>query len=324
MIKFIDLFCGMGGLRLSLPSDKTQCVFSSDINIHAQEIYEKNFGERPFGDITKIKEYDIPEHDLLIGGFPCQAFSIAGKGLGFEDTRGTLFFEIVRIIKHHMPSVVLLENVNNLLKHDAGKTFSVIKNTFHELGYQFSFSVLNAREFGLPQNRERVAMVAWKDTNKKFDFEKIQKNNCSSMRNFLSQDNHVYLNESEYTLLNKEDIKKSALGLIFCGYRNKPTRQKGLSAGGLKLSRTHRQCNRIYSIEGIHPTLSAQESSGRYFIKDDVGVRKLTKNECMKLMGFPDDFILTGSQKSINERIGNSICVPMFHSVAQQIMCQLF
>lgn len=323
MIKFIDLFCGMGGLRLSMPVNNTQCVFSSDINVHAQNIYEFNFGERPYGDITKIKTEDIPSHDLLIGGFPCQAFSIAGKKQGFEDTRGTLFFEIARIIAYHKPRVVLLENVKNLIKHDSGKTLSVILNTLTDLGYHVSVKLMNATDFGIPQNRERLAIVANREGTP-FSFDEVKKQEACSMKGFLSDKGEEYLGSQEYTLLDKADIKRSPAGLIFSGYRNKPVRKNGLSPGGLKVSRTHRQCNRIYSIEGIHPTLSAQESSGRYFVQDNYGVRKLSIEDCMKLMGYPKEFKLFGSKSAQYERIGNSICVPMFKNIAEQIMCQFF
>ena len=164
-IKFIDLFCGIGGFRIAaeeiLRSNNLvpKCVFSSDIDPQAQDTYEENFGERPFGDITKIHESDIPDHDVLFAGFPCQAFSICGNMKGFEDTRGTLFFHIARILKEKKPKAFVLENVKMLKGHDNGKTLEHILQTLEALGYNVWFQVLNALDFGLPQKRERIFTV---------------------------------------------------------------------------------------------------------------------------------------------------------------------
>lgn len=322
-IKYIDLFCGMGGLRLALPSDKTKCVFSCDINEHAQDIYELNYKERPYGDITKIKNEEIPEHDLLIGGFPCQAFSVAGLQKGFEDTRGTLFFEVARIIKYHKPKAFLLENVHNLIRHDKGKTLSVILKTLDELGYNVEYRVLSANDFGLPQSRERIAIVGVIKP-LVFDFSKIKMKKAENLECFLEEKGEKYIDPLTYTLLPKEIIKKTKKGLIFCGYRNKNMRKNGVSSGGANISRNHRQCNRIYSISGYHPTITSQETSGRYFIEDKYGVRQLTIKECLKLMGFPNNYLLSGSKSKQFERIGNSVCIPVFASVINEILSQIF
>lgn len=157
--KAIDLFAGIGGIRLGFANafkDNIEFVFSSEIDKYAQQTYTANFGETPHGDITKINEKDIPSHDILLAGFPCQAFSIAGKRLGFEDIRGTLFFEVARIIKYHKPKIVFLENVKGFVNHDNGNTFKVVKETLQDLGYKVYAKVLNAKDFGIPQNRERI------------------------------------------------------------------------------------------------------------------------------------------------------------------------
>lgn len=323
-IKFIDLFCGMGGLRLALPFDRTECVFSSDINENAKDIYELNYKERPFGDITKIRAKDIPAHDLLIAGFPCQAFSVAGRQEGFKDaTRGTLFFEIVRIIDFHKPKVVVLENVKNLKQHDKGNTLQVVLNTLNDLGYNVEYKLLNATDFGLPQSRERIAIVA---VLKPFlyNFEHIKTKKSHPMNVMLEEKGEKYIDEKEYTLLDDANIKTTKNGLIFCGYRNKEMRKNGISPGGVNMSRNHRQCNRIYSIRGYHPTITSQEKSGRFFVKDNYGVRQLSIKETLKLMGFPEDYLLTGSQSNQRERIGNSICIPVFKSVFEDILNVLF
>ena len=160
--KMIDLFCGIGGTRLGFQlTNRTCSVFSSEIDKFAIKTYQANFGDTPYGDITKVDEKDIPDHDILVGGFPCQAFSQAGLKRGFEDTRGTLFFEIARIIKYKRPKAFLLENVRNLLSHDKGNTYKVIENTLIELGYEVNLLVYKAKDFGVPQNRERIYIVGF-------------------------------------------------------------------------------------------------------------------------------------------------------------------
>ena len=153
-MKFIDLFAGIGGFRYALESFGCKCVFSSEWDKYCQESYNLNFGEIPYGDITKIDEKDIPNFDILCAGFPCQPFSISGKQKGFEDTRGTLFFDIVRIVSYHKPKIIFLENVKNLKAHNGGATFEVISNTLDSLNYNIYYNVLNAKDFNLPQNRE--------------------------------------------------------------------------------------------------------------------------------------------------------------------------
>lgn len=163
----IDLFAGIGGIRLGFEEFGCENVFSSEWDKYAQDMYEANFGERPFGDINDIAPEDIPEHDILLAGFPCQPFSIAGKGLGFADTRGTLFFNIEAILKAKKPKAFLLENVKRLTTHDNGNTFSIICEKLKELGYTIYYKVLNTLEFGLPQKRERIYIVGFLD---KLDF----------------------------------------------------------------------------------------------------------------------------------------------------------
>lgn len=169
-IKFIDLFCGIGGFRVAMDESCREndlipeCVFSSDIDPYCQDSYEANFGHRPHGDITKVDEKDIPDHDILFAGFPCQPFSIIGQMQGFNDIRGTLFFDIVRIIKHKKPKAFVLENVKQLVGHDGGKTLKTIINTLQKkLGYHVQYAVLNALDYGLPQKRERVIIVGHRD-----------------------------------------------------------------------------------------------------------------------------------------------------------------
>ncbi|MGI6723359.1 MAG: DNA cytosine methyltransferase [Arcobacteraceae bacterium] len=163
-LKAIDLFAGIGGIRLGFQEafgKNIEFVFASEIDKFAQQTYYANFGEMPNGDITKIDEKDIPSHDIILAGFPCQAFSIAGLRKGFEDTRGTLFFDVARIAAYHKPKIIFLENVKGFVNHDKGNTFKVVKQTLEDLGYKVYSQVLNAKDFGVPQNRERIYIVAF-------------------------------------------------------------------------------------------------------------------------------------------------------------------
>lgn len=173
--KAIDLFAGIGGIRLGLQNifkNKIEFVFSSEIDKYAQKTYADNFGELPCGDITAISEKDIPSHDIILGGFPCQAFSIAGHRRGFQDTRGTLFFDIARIAKYHKPKILFLENVKGFKNHDSGKTFKIVKKTLEDIGYRVFTKVLNAKHFGVPQNRERIYIICFLDHSIEFEFPK--------------------------------------------------------------------------------------------------------------------------------------------------------
>jgi len=321
--RFIDLFAGIGGFRKGFEKNGFECVFSSEIDEHAAKIYFENYNDKVYGDITKIDAKEIPDHEVLLAGFPCQPFSIAGEKKGFSDTRGTLFFDIVKILKVKKPKVVVLENVKNFKNHDKGNTLKVVLNALNELGYTTNWDLLNAKDFGVPQNRERTIIVG-SLKNIKFDFNKLNKKPFISLENILEDDNKefVFLNEEEYTLI--ENPKKQISGLIFIGYRNKKIRTIGTRPNTTHLSRVHKQPNRIYSSKGVHPTLSSQESSGRYFIYHKGKVRKLTMKECFRLMGFPDDFKLVGSKGKIYNRIGNSIVVPMVKEIASQIKIQIF
>lgn len=323
-MKYIDLFCGIGGFRLGFDANGFECVFSSDIDYKVQETYEKNFGEKPFGDITQIQSKDIPDFDVLLGGFPCQPFSISGKKKGFEDTRGTLFFEICRIIQDKQPKVIVLENVKHLIHHDSKKTFQVIIRTLKLLGYYVSFKILNTKDFGLPQNRERIFIIASKNTF--FNFDKINVNRSLPLKFFLDKEGKFeFLDKSEYTLIHSSLIKKQVdSGLFFVGYRNKDGFKNGVRENTLHLNRCHRQPNRIYSIDGYHPTLPSQETSGRFFVYNpyEDNVRKLTVNECYRIMGFPENFIKNPTVGERYKQIGNSVSVSITQEISKQIIEQ--
>ena len=322
-IRFIDLFAGIGGFRLGFEREGFKCVFSAENNSHACEVYEANFGDNPYCDITKLNPKDIPDFDLLCAGFPCQAFSISGKQKGFEDTRGTLFFDICRILKEKKPRAFVLENVKNLEKHDNGNTLRVMLDSLHELGYTVNFQILNAKDFNTPQNRERIILVGNKD-GIYFDFSKITKHPTKPIEDYLDKEGDFeYLSPKEYTILS-EYKQQPKSGLIFIGYRNKKLRTVGVRPGTEHLSRAHKQPNRIYSAKGTHPTISSQETSGRYWIYTEGKVRKLTLDECFRFMGFPSTFKKVGLKSKLYERIGNSVCVNMIQAIAKEVNQQIF
>ncbi|MBO7438452.1 MAG: DNA cytosine methyltransferase, partial [Bacteroidales bacterium] len=310
-----------GGFRIPLQAEGGKCIFSSEFNPNAQNVYNTNYGDFPFGDITKIPVDLIPNHDVLCAGFPCQPFSISGKMRGFEDTRGTLIYNVFQIIKAKQPKIVFLENVKHLVHHDNGRTLKTILEGLDNLGYtHHPFKVLNASDFGVAQNRERIIIVAHKE--KDFDFEQLQKKGRVFIKDIVDTniDNYEYIKEP-YTIL--DEFRPQESGLIFVGYRNKKIRKAGVRPGTEHLSRVHKQPNRIYSINGVHPALPSQETSGRFWIYDGKNVRKLTLNECYRLMGFPDTFIRDSSITEQYRQAGNAVCVPMIQEIVKQIKKQL-
>lgn len=320
--RFIDLFAGIGGFRTGFESNDFKCIFSVEIDEHARQMYELNYNEKPFADITKIDEIDVPIHDVLLAGFPCQPFSIAGDKKGFDDTRGTLYFDIERILKHRKPKAVVLENVKHFKNHDKGKTLRVILSSLEHLGYTTNWKVLNAKDFGVPQNRERTIIIGSLN-GVKFNFNKLKIQKPTCIKDILEDENDEfeYLQNNEYTII--ENPKKQLSGLIFTGYRNKKIRTKGVRENTIHLSRVHKQPNRIYDSNGTHPTLSSQESAGRYYVYHKNKVRKLTIKECFRLMGFKDDFRLIGSKGKLHNRIGNSIVIPMVKEISLQVKEQI-
>jgi len=319
---FIDLFSGIGGIRLGFEKAGGYCVYSSEIEPECVKTYEANFDETPDGDITKTVYKSIPNHSVICAGFPCQPFSISGKMKGFEDTRGTLFFSILEIVRAKKPEVVFLENVKHLKYHDKGNTLKVIIKALEDEGYFVTWKVLNALDFGVAQNRERIIIIASKKA--KFDFNKITLKEHKLIKDILDKKgNFEYLPKSEYTILPKHLWKTQKSGLIFCGHRNRSIRKAGVRPNTEHLSRVHKQPNRIYHIDGTHPTLPSQETSGRFWIYDDKTVRKLTIDECFRLMGFPDSFKRISKNGHLYKQLGNSVCVPMMEALAISVKEQL-
>lgn len=325
--KYIDLFAGIGGFRIALDSVGGSCVYTSEIDQNCRESYVRNFGGSVNGDIKIENENDIPDHDVLAAGFPCQAFSIAGNKRGFDDARGTLFFEILRITKNKLPKVILMENVKNLVHHDEGKTLRVISRSLEDLGYKFSWKVLNTVDFGLAQNRERTIMVA--AMGEEFDFNPVvaTKRKKKTIRDIMEEEpeeKFEFLDPKEYTIIDEKMWTEQKSGLIFVGYRNKSIRKTGVRPNTEHLSRVHKQPNRIYHVDGTHPTIPSQETSGRFWIYDGNRVRKLTVRECFSLQGFPKNYKITPTTGTAYRQIGNSVGVPLIKAVAKQIKKQYF
>lgn len=305
--KTVDLFAGVGGIRLGFEANGFTTVFANDFEPKCADTYDKNFktAKLTVEDITKIPASDIPDCDFVLGGFPCQAFSIAGYRKGFDDDkgRGNLFFEVARIIKEKQPTGFLLENVKNLRGHDGGKTFQVIQNTLEDLGYHIKAKVLNSMEYGnVPQNRERIYIVGFKDKNKidAFEFpEPIER--TVTVRSLLEKDvpeKYYYNNKPLYERL-KDDVTDP--DTVY------------------QWRRQYVRANK----SGVCPTLTANMGTGGHnvpIICDKKGIRKLTPKECFKIQGFPDDYELPAiSDAALYKQAGNSVSVPVIKRIAEQM-----
>ena len=297
-LRFIDLFAGIGGMRLAFESAGAVCVFSSEWDKYAQKTYEVNFGEKPFGDITKIDENDIPKFDILLAGFPCQPFSSIGKREGFRHkTQGTLFYDVARIIDRHKPKAFLLENVAGLLTHDDGKTFSTIISVLNDLGYAIEYKVLDASDYGVPQKRERIYIVG-------FNKKKVRSSDFKFPR---------------------PRSKKVGIGKFVESGRD-----------DLSISK-HLQSVYIYKIDDGRPEVISPTSNfpvktlvASYhkiqrltgtFVKDGpTGLRLLSENECKAIMGFPKNFKVPVSRTQMYRQFGNSVAVPVVKAVAKAMV----
>jgi DNA (cytosine-5)-methyltransferase 1 len=307
-LKFIDLFAGIGGFRIALEKHGSKCVFSSEWDKFAQQTYKENFGEIPEGDITKIDVVNIPSHDIICGGFPCQAFSISGKQKGFKDTRGTLFFDIARIVDYHKPKIIFLENVKNLTKHFHGNTLNIILKTLDDLGYDVFYDVLVASNYGVPQTRERIYIVCFRKdleiTNFKFpkpNYKKIY------IKDILESEE-----VAKECIVNRTDLKfwkKDETPAL------KPIQIGQINNGG--------QGERIYSINGHAITLSAYGGgvagkTGAYLVNGKI--RRLTPRECARVQGFPEWFKIPVTKSQAYKQFGNSVSVPVIENIFEQIL----
>ncbi len=307
---FIDLFAGIGGIRLAYQSEGGKCVFSSEWDRFAQQTYEANFGEMPYGDITRISAQDIPDHDVLLGGFPCQPFSIAGvskkNALGrkhgfLDETQGTLFFDIARILTEKKPKAFMLENVKNLISHDKGNTFRVIKKTLEELGYSLHFKVLNAKHF-VPQHRERIIVAGFRN-----DL-------------FEGKETFIFPELPEPavkfgSILEEEPAEKYTLSDKLWNYLQEYAAKHKAKGNGFGFGLT--------DLNGISRTISARyykDGSEILIPQPESNPRRLTPRECARLQGFPDNFIIPVSDNQAYRQFGNSVAVPLINAVAKEIV----
>ena len=311
---FIDLFAGIGGMRIAFEKNGGRCVYSNEWNKYCQQTYFANFGEQPDGDITKVNASDIPDHDILVAGFPCQPFSIAGvskknslgRATGFEDkTQGTLFFDVCRIIKEKRPKAFMLENVKNLCSHDRGRTFKVILESLDELEYDVFCSILDGQNY-VPQHRERIIIVGFDrkryGNNVKFKFNLTPVSPKPVIKDILESevDTKYTLSDKLWTYLQKYAAKHKAAGNGF-GYGIAP-------------------------MNGVSRTLSARyykDGSEVLIQQNKKNPRKLTPRECARLQGFPDTFKIPVSVTQAYRQFGNSVVVPLITDVASLIVKKL-
>jgi DNA (cytosine-5)-methyltransferase 1 len=301
-LRFIDLFCGIGGFRVATEQVcndkkvKAECVFSSDIDPDAQKVYEANFGEQPTGDITQVNARAIPDHDILFGGFPCQAFSIIGDRKGFDDTRGTLFFDIARILAQKKPKAFVLENVKQLVSHDKGKTLSIILETLHDLGYHVEYRILNALEFGLPHKRERIFVVGFREP-----------------LHFNWPSGNVPMKPLEDVLEPTVDNFYYAPEQIRENRRNSREGKKTFSEATI----WHE--NKGGNI-GVHPFSCALRAGASYNYLLVNGERRLTEREMLRLQGFPESFKIPVGYGAMRKLAGNSVAVPVVVALVKQVL----
>jgi len=313
MFTFIDLFAGIGGFRIGLERLGGRCVFSSEIDKHAAATYERNFKEKPAGDITKIEASEIPDHDVLCGGFPCQPFSVSGKQLGFEDARGTLFFEVMRLVSAKRPRAVFLENVANYARHRNGDTLKRTLSMLEGEGYQTKHAILNASDYGVPQARKRLYIVGIRDdvVSGEFSFPRPIKEKIS-VREILLPKSKI-----RNTVIERNDISitKVSVDGILERRPNKPIQIGIINKGG--------QGERIYSPEGHGITLSAHgggaaAKTGAYLV--DGVVRRLHPIECRRMMGFPESFKIDPRSGQAYKQFGNAVVASVIEAIGKEML----
>jgi len=301
-IEYIDLFCGIGGFRLAMQNaasraTRVECVFSSDIDEECRRAYSSNFGETPEGDITALESSEIPDHDILLAGFPCQPFSIIGQMKGFDDTRGTLFFDIARILEAKMPKAFVLENVKLLAGHNQGRTLSRIIETLRDLGYECEYKVLNALDFGLPQKRERIFIVGVSNPAKKFEWP-IGNQPMRPLNDVLENGvSKKFFASSHIKAKRKAKVKKN-------GLPSKPNIWHENKGGNVS----------------VHPFSCALRAGASYNYLLVNGERRLTPREMLRLQGFPDDFEIVCNDSQTRKQAGNSLPVPVASQVIKSVL----
>jgi len=302
MFSFIDLFAGIGGTRTAFERNGGKCVFSSEWDKYSQQTYKANFGETPHGDITKINENDIPDHDVLVAGFPCQPFSSVGKRQGFmHSTQGTLFYDIARILKAKRPAMFLLENVPGLLTHDNGNTFKTILDVLNKLEYEVLYKVLDASEFGLPQKRKRIYIVG-------LDRNKFGKDTTFEFP--TGTNNKVFINQFLEENVNDRPISRH-LQNAYIFKKND---------GHPEIIDKNSEIHVKTLVASYH---KIQRITGTFVIDGETGLRLLTENECKAIMGFDKSFKVPVSRTQMYRQFGNSVAVPVVTAVAKKIVEKL-
>lgn len=302
--KFIDLFAGVGGMRIAFEKNDGECVFSSEWDRYSQKTYYKNFGDMPAGDITKIEAKDIPDHDILVGGFPCQPFSSIGKREGFEHpTQGTLFFDIVRILKEKKPASFLLENVSGLKHHDKGNTLKQIIDTLkNELGYWVDLKELDSADYGVPQHRRRIYIVGFSkeiSEQSNFSFEWPEKHEKKVGIGQFIESHHDGYSISKH-------LQKSYIYKKDDGRPQEIDKHSDIQVKTL--------CSTYHKIQRLTGT----------FVKDGkTGLRLLSHNECKAIMGFPKDFKFPVSRTQMYRQMGNSVAIPVVQAIAREMTSTL-
>lgn len=323
--KMIDLFAGIGGIRLGFERaflQNAETIFASEIDFYAQITYEQNFRDDfcIAGDITEIPESDIPRFDICLAGFPCQAFSIAGKKEGFNDNyygknRGNLFLEVVRICAHHRPKVIFCENVKGLVIHDRGNTFKVIRDSFQNIGYKVHYKILNSKDFGLAQNRERIYIVCFRNDIDDSDFQFPKSSEESSTLIDILEEAPVsskyYLSSRYLETLRKHKQRHQLAGNGF-GYI---IRDLNEIAGALVCGGMGREKNLIVDARE-HSKIPVTRIASEI---NDENIRKLTPREWARLQGFPDDYALPVADTHLYKQLGNTVSVNVIEAVAREI-----
>jgi len=315
--KSIDLFAGIGGIRLGFAmTGRVENVFGSDINPYAAKTYQENFADNPLCDITQIDAESIPDFDILLAGFPCQAFSIAGKKGGFDDTRGTLFFDVARIIKAKQPQAFLLENVKGLLMHKKGETLKTILNVLDQLGYMVKYKVLNSKDYGVPQNRERIYIVGFKHGNAEFEFP--QTSARTKLNDILEKtpvSPKYYLSQRYFNTLQEHKKRHGEKGNGY-GYiiLNPEGVANAIVVGGMGRERNLLIDEKVK----LHPEYQKYPKDiNKQF------VRTLTPREWARLQGYPDDYKFPVSDTQAYKQLGNSVSVPVIHALANRVVAIL-
>lgn len=304
---FADLFSGLGGFRIAFEKNKCKCVFSSEIDEKVIEVYKRNFNDNSKCDITKKNIDEIPNFDILCAGFPCQPFSLAGRRLGFEDSRGTLFFNVANILRQKRPKAFILENVRGITNHDGGRTLKTILGTLDELGYNYKYNVLNAKEYGIPQHRERWYCIGIrKDINTNINLFNFPRK-CNLK--FKVKD---IIEKEVSKIYNVTDIcKKNILKFVD---------EKHIEVDDWTLAYEVRASRCQFKNDGISPCLTAKMGTGGNNIPVLVKeMRHLTEKECLKLMGYPDWYDI-GKGMATYKQIGNSVVVPIIEALATELV----